>query len=95
MADNITPELTKSWFTTLYGITEKGTPLTLVFLLGFGVFFAWVIMNHLNKTNARMDLLYTSYIESKDLQIIKAEDYANKIADMAIRCNISPSGVPP
>jgi predicted negative regulator of RcsB-dependent stress response len=90
MTAPLTPDQARSWFSTLYSLTEKSTPITLMFLLIAGALFGWVITKRQAVSDTRLKHLYDQFVASKDAQIAKAEEYALKLAEIVAHCNPRP-----
>lgn len=69
MTTPLTPEGARSWFNTLYGFTERSTPITMVFILIAGVTFGWYMLGEIRRTRGITLQLHQDLIAAKDAQI--------------------------
>lgn len=87
MTAPLTPDQAKSWFNTIYSVTERSTPITMVFILITGGLFSWYMLREISTARQTVYTIHTSYIASKDAQLANALEYANSLAKITLHCN--------
>lgn len=88
MTAPLTPDQARNWFSTIYSITERSTPITMVFILVTGALFAWYVLGELRDSRGHSIELYNRLLLTKDAQLSMAMDFADSLAKVSLHCNV-------
>jgi hypothetical protein len=88
MTAPLTPDQARSWFSVLYAVTEKSTPITMLFILIVGSLSVWYTLRELSNSRLRTIQAYNQLLQAKDEKLIQAMNFAESLAKVSLHCNV-------